>query len=127
MKKVVETSKAPSAIGPYSQAVVYEGRLLFTAGQIGIDPATGNLVPGGIEAQTERVMQNLEAVLAEGISNFDLVLKSTIFLVNIDHFTMVNAIYAKYFNDKPPARSTVEVSALPKGALVEIECIAAAR
>ncbi len=126
MKKVVETSKAPAAIGPYSQAVVYDGRLIFTAGQIGIDPVTGELVPGGVEAQTERVMQNLAAILDAGLSSFDRVIKTTIFLTDISNFAVVNRIYAGFFDDKPPARSTVQVAALPKGALVEIECVAAA-
>jgi len=125
VKKVIETAKAPAAIGPYSQGVIYEGRFIFTAGQIGIDPATGELVAGGIEAQTQRVMENLSAVLEAGISGFDRVLKTTIFLTDISNFARVNQIYAHYFNDKPPARSTVQVAALPKGALVEIECIAA--
>lgn len=126
MKNVVETPKAPAAIGPYSQGVIYEGKLLFTAGQIGIDPATGELVPGGIEDQTVRVMDNLGAVLEKGLSNFDKVIKTTIFLTDIKNFAVVNEIYARYFHDKPPARSTVQVASLPKGALVEIECVASA-
>lgn len=126
MKKVVETPKAPAAIGPYSQGVIYDGKLLYAAGQIGIDPATGELVPGGIEAEAARVMENLNAVLDAGLSTFDRVLKTTIFLTDIGNFAAVNEIYARYFNDKPPARSTVQVVALPKGALVEIECVAAA-
>jgi 2-iminobutanoate/2-iminopropanoate deaminase len=126
MKNVVETSHAPAAIGPYSQAVIYDGKLIFTAGQIGIDPATGELVPGGIGEQTVQVMENLNAVLDKGLSNFDRVLKTTIFLADIKDFTVVNEIYARYFTDKPPARSTIQVAALPKGARVEIECIAAA-
>ena len=124
MKKVVETSKAPAAIGPYSQAVINE-RVLYSAGQVGIDPATGNLVEGGVEAQTVQVMENLGAVLDSGLSNYDKILKTTIYLVDIKDFAAVNEIYARYFHDKPPARSTVQVTALPKGALVEIDCIAA--
>ncbi|MBM3329674.1 MAG: hypothetical protein FJY67_09435 [Calditrichaeota bacterium] len=124
MKRVIETTEAPAAIGPYSQGVVHEGRIIFCAGQIGIDPATGELATG-VEAQTERAMKNLSAVLDAGLSNLDKMLKTTIFLSDINDFTAVNAVYAKFFNDKPPARSTVQVAALPKGALVEIECVAA--
>jgi len=126
MKKIISTPKAPAAIGPYSQAILYEGRFLFTAGQIGIDPATGQLAEGGIEAETKRVMDNLGAVLDAGLSNYDRILKTTIFLTDMNNFTAVNDIYAKYFTEMPPARSTVQVAGLPKGALVEIECIAAA-
>lgn len=125
MKKVIETNKAPAAIGPYSQAVVYEGKLIFTAGQLGIDPSTG-ILTGDVREQTEQVMKNLDAILEAGLSGFDKVIKTTIFLTNIADFAAVNEVYAKFFHDKPPARSTVQVAALPKGALVEIECVAAA-
>lgn len=127
MKRVVETRKAPAAIGPYSQGTTYEGKLLFTAGQIGIDPATGELVPGGVAAQTERAMENLKAVLEAGLTTFDKVLKTTIYLTDLSHFAEVNEVYARYFEKgRYPARTTVQVAALPKGALVEIECIAGA-
>ncbi|MBM3326188.1 MAG: RidA family protein [Calditrichaeota bacterium] len=126
MKRTIESTRAPAAIGPYSQGVVHEGKIIFLAGQIGIDPATSELVPGGIEAQTVRTMENIKAVLEDGLSNMDRVLKTTIFLKDIADFATVNAIYARYFTDKPPARSTIQVAALPKGALLEIECIASA-
>jgi len=126
LKRTIESTRAPAAIGPYSQGVVHEGKIIFLAGQIGIDPATSELVPGGIEAQTVRTMENIKAVLEDGLSNMDRVLKTTIFLKDIADFATVNAIYARYFTDKPPARSTIQVAALPKGALLEIECIASA-
>lgn len=126
MKNIVETSKAPAAIGPYSQGVIYDGKLLFVAGQIGINPETGLMVEGGVEAETEQVMKNLGAILDKGISHYDKILKTTIYLTDIKNFAAVNEIYAKYFTDKPPARATIEVSALPKGALVEIDCVASA-
>ncbi|MFN3822073.1 MAG: RidA family protein [bacterium] len=124
MKRVVDSPKAPAAIGPYSQGIIYEGRLLFCAGQIGIDPNTGEIVPGGIEAQTRQALENLKAVLEAGLSNLDRVVKTTIYLKDIADFATMNAIYAQYFGDKPPVRSTVQVAALPKGALVEIDAIA---
>ena len=123
-KKVVKTQGAPSAIGPYSQAIRWD-HFLFCSGQIGLDPATGELVAGGAQEQALRVLQNLQAVLAaEGLGLGDVV-KTTVFLVNMSDFTSVNEIYAKHFTGEYPARSTVEVSALPKGALVEIEAVAA--
>ncbi|HMM42089.1 MAG TPA: RidA family protein [Thermomicrobiales bacterium] len=123
MGKIVATDKAPGAIGPYSQAVK-TGNYVFTAGQIPLDPATGKLVGGDIEAQTERVLQNLEAVLAAAGSSFDRVVKTTCFLVNLDDFATFNEIYARHFGDAKPARSTVQVAKLPAGALVEVECVA---
>ncbi len=126
MRKVAETKDAPVAIGPYSQAVVYEGKLIFCSGQIGLDPQTGELVAGDVEAQTKRAMENLKAVLESQLSGMDRVLKTTIYLLNITDFASVNSVYAEYVGDKPPARATVEVNNLPKGALVEIECIAEA-
>ncbi|NUQ33523.1 MAG: RidA family protein [Planctomycetaceae bacterium] len=115
---------APKAIGPYSQAIV-SGNYVFCAGQIAIDPATNALVEGGIAPQTERVFDNIQAVLrAEGLTLADVV-KTTVFLKNIDDFAAMNDIYAKRFGEHKPARSTVEVAKLPKGALIEIECIAA--
>ena len=121
MKKIM-TDKAPAAIGPYSQAVV-SGNLLFTSGQIPINPATGNVDAAGIAAQTEQVMQNLAAVLAAAGSSFARAIKTTCFLSDINNFAAFNEIYAKYFTEKP-ARSCVAVRDLPKGVLVEVEVIA---
>jgi 2-iminobutanoate/2-iminopropanoate deaminase len=119
----VSTAGAPAAIGPYSQGIVVDG-LLFSAGQAALDPATGTLVEGGIAPETERVMANLTAVLdAAGCSWADVV-KTTIFLVDMAEFATVNAIYGRFVGDPPPARSTVGVVALPKGARVEIELVA---
>ncbi len=119
----VSTAGAPAAIGPYSQGIVVHG-LLFSAGQAALDPATGTLVEGGIAPETERVMANLTAVLdAAGCSWADVV-KTTIFLVDMAEFATVNAIYGRFVGDPPPARSTVGVVALPKGARVEIELVA---
>jgi len=121
-REAVSTSRAPAAIGPYSQAIGIGG-LLFCSGQIGLDPATGVLVEG-LEAQTERVLQNIAAILGgAGLSMAD-VAKTTIFLTDMADFATVNAIYAKHIVDPPPARSTLAVSGLPKGALIEIEAIA---
>ena len=122
-KKIIETSEAPKPIGPYSQAVNY-GDLIFTSGQIAIDPKTGELSNGSIEELTNLVINNLKAVLFEAGSSLDKVIKTTIFLKNMNDFVIVNEIYAKYFGDSKPARSTVEVSCLPKNVLVEIDCIA---
>src|SRR6202171_2481124 len=122
-RQIVQTDKAPKAIGPYSQAVV-SGDLVFTSGQIALDPTTQQLSTGDIRAQTERVMENLAAVLATAGSSFDKVLKATIFVVDLNDFAIVNEIYGKRFPQSPPARSTVQVAALPKGARVEIELIA---
>lgn len=125
MKKVIATSSAPAAVGPYSQAVRM-GNLVFCSGQIPLDPATQQMVSGDITAQTRRVMENITAVLrAEGLS-FDNIVKTTIFLTNLGDFQTVNEIYGSYFNSDPPARSTVQVAGLPKGAAVEIEVIAVA-
>jgi 2-iminobutanoate/2-iminopropanoate deaminase len=125
MKKIISTSDAPAAIGPYSQAV-RSGRLLFCSGQIPLDPKSGQIVSGDIEAQTRRVLDNIAAVLrAEGLA-FDNVVKTTIFLTDLGDFQTVNEIYGSYFKQEPPARSTVQVSALPKGAKLEIEVIAGA-
>ena len=122
MKVGIKTSDAPDAIGPYSQAVD-TGELVFLAGQIGIDPKTGQLVEG-IEAQTRQAMENIKAVLDAAELTFNNVVKTTIFLVNMDDFAKVNEIYGSYLKKPYPARSTVAVKALPKGALVEIEVIA---
>lgn len=120
---VVATDEAPRAIGPYSQAV-RAGNLVFTAGQIPLDPATMTLVEGDITAQTERVMQNLGAVLAAAGSSFTQVVKTTCFLADLNDFPAFNEVYARSFGDSPPARSTVQVARLPVGALVEVECVA---
>ena len=122
-RRAVSTTGAPAAIGPYSQAIANDG-LLFTAGQAALDPATGSLVEGGIEAETERVMANLTAVLDAGGCTWADVVKTTIFLIEMADFAAVNAIYGRFVGDPPPARSTVAVAALPKGARVEIEAIA---
>ncbi|GIV84672.1 MAG: reactive intermediate/imine deaminase [Candidatus Roseilinea sp.] len=124
-RTVIHTDAAPKAIGPYSQAIV-AGGLVFCSGQVPIDPATGELVPGGIEEQTHRSLRNLKAVLEAAGSGLDRVLKTTVFLQNMGDFAAMNAVYATYFPDNPPARSTVEVARLPRNALVEIECIALA-
>ncbi len=122
-KEIVATAAAPAAIGPYSQAVKIAG-LVFTAGQIPLDPATGKLVEGDIAAQTERVMRNLEAVLGAAGAGFDGVVKTTCFLADLDDFAAFNAVYGRYFPEQPPARSTVQAARLPAGARVEVECIA---
>lgn len=123
-KIIVRTENAPQAIGPYSQAVGYNG-LYFVSGQIALDPATGELVEGDVEIQTRQVMANLEAVLAAAGLNFTHVLRATIFLKNMQDFQKVNAIYGAFFDENPPARACVEVSRLPKDVLVEIDVIAA--
>ena len=120
--KAIETSHAPGAIGPYSQAICMQN-LVFTSGQIPIDPKTGNIDAVGIEAQTEQVMHNLQAVLEAAGSSLTKAVKTTCFLQDIRDFAAFNAVYARYFTEKP-ARSCVEVAALPKGALVEVEVIA---
>lgn len=123
MKKVITTDMAPKAIGPYSQAIMAED-LLFASGQIAIDPAKGELVEGGIEAQAKQVMENIKNLLAAAGMDFSSVVKTTIFLTDINNFSLINDIYGSYFSKEPPARSCVEVSHLPKGALIEIEVIA---
>ena len=125
MKKIISTSDAPSAIGPYSQAV-RSGSFLFCSGQIPLDPKSGQIVPGDIAAQTRRVLDNIGAVLEAEDLTFDHVVKTTIFLTNLGDFQTVNEVYGSYFKQDPPARSTIQVAALPKGANVEIEVIAIA-
>lgn len=125
-RRAISTEGAPVAIGPYSQGIATES-LLFTAGQAALDPATGTLVEGGIEPETERVMANLTAVLDAAGCGWGDVLKTTIFLVDMSDFATVNAIYGRFTSDPPPARSTVGVAALPKGARVEIEVVARLR
>ncbi len=122
-KTIIHTKHAPAAIGPYSQAVK-TGNLLFVSGQIPIDPETGNVIIGGIEAATHRVMKNLEAILEEAGYNFNNIVKTTIFIKSMDDFAKINAVYASYFKGDYPARETVEVSRLPKDVDVEISVIA---
>ena len=124
MDKVVITSKkAPQPIGPYSVAI-QTGLLVFTSGQLGLEPASGNLVPGGVEAETRQVLTNLQHVLEDAGSGLDRAIKTTVFLKDMADFQKMNAIYGEFFQENPPARSTVQVAALPKGGTVEIEVIA---
>ena len=125
MRRVVETNSAPAAIGPYSQAVKYEGKIVFTAGHIGRDAHSGKLVQGGIVAQTEQALNNMREVLEASNSALSQVLKVTLYLADMNDFKTVNEVYSRYFVYEPPARSAVQVAALPKGALIEIECVAA--
>ena len=122
MKEVIATNKAPGAIGPYSQAIRTES-MVFASGQIALDPETG-VLPEGIEAQTEQALKNCKAVLEAAGTGLQNVVKTTVFLSDMGNFAAMNAVYAGYFPDCPPARSAVEVARLPKDALVEIECIA---
>lgn len=123
MKKVVHTDNAPKAVGPYSQAIRM-GDFLFCSGQISIDPKTNEVFTGDVKTQTQMVLKNIEAVLSSQEMNFGNIVKTTIFLTNMSDFATVNEVYATAFTDLPPARSTVGVSALPKGVNVEIEVIA---
>ncbi len=123
--KAVTSLRAPKAIGPYSQAIETTGaRTVYCSGQIPLDPSTGELVPGGIEAQTARVLENLSAVLEAAGAGFRHVVKTTVFLVDLADFPKLNEVYARAFTQHPPARSTVQVAALPRGARVEIEAVA---
>jgi 2-iminobutanoate/2-iminopropanoate deaminase len=122
-KEVIQTEKAPRAIGPYSMAIK-AGNFVYTAGQLGLDPDTGELVEGGIEAETRQALDNLMQVLEAAGSNMERVIKTTVFLSDMRDFPVVNAIYGEYFTNTPPARSTVQVAALPKGGNVEIEAVA---
>lgn len=122
-KEIIHTDHAPAAVGPYSQAV-RTGNLLFTAGQVALNPATGKLVDGDIKVQTERVMQNLQAVLTAAGTSFAHVVKATVFLADITDFAAMNEVYGRYVTSAPPARSAFQVAALPLGARVEIEMIA---
>ncbi len=120
----IKTADAPGAIGPYSQGVSVDtapGRLVVTAGQVGLDPASGNMVPGGVQAETERALKNLTAVLAVEGMTLENVIKTTVFLATMDEFAAMNEVYARYFTRNLPARSTVAVLGLPKNARVEIE------
>ncbi len=123
--RIVHSDRAPAAIGPYSQAVVFGG-VVHCSGQIALDPATGKLIDGDVRAQTERVLTNLAAVLAAAGSGFDRVVKTTIFLADMNDFVAVNEVYARHFGSNRPARSTVAVRTLPRNALIEIDCVAAA-
>jgi len=122
-KQVISTEKAPRAIGPYS-AAIRVGTMIFTAGQIPIDPATGEIVAGGIEAEARQALTNLKHVLEASGAGMEDVVKTTVFLANMEDFPKLNAIYAEFFTEKPPARSTIAVKTLPKGVRVEIEAIA---
>ena len=122
-RQAISTNGAPAAIGPYSQGI-RSGELVFCSGQVGLDPATGELVPGGVEAEAERALRNLQSVLDAAGLSFDDVVKTTIFLADIADFAAINAIYARFMPDPPPARSTFGVAALPKGARFEVEAIA---
>jgi len=124
MKSAVHTDSAPKAIGPYSQAVVFNG-MAYLSGQIPLDPATGQIVAGDIAVQTQRVLDNLKAVLESAGTSLDMVLKTTVFLADMADFPAMNEVYARYFGETPPARSTVQAARLPRDARVEIDCIAA--
>lgn len=125
MKNCITTDKAPAAIGPYSQAVVVKAdKLVYTAGQIPIDPATGNIVENDIKVQTRQVLENIKAVLHAANANLDTVIKTTVFLKEMEHFAAMNGVYAEYFTLNPPARSAVQVARLPKDVLIEIEAVA---
>jgi 2-iminobutanoate/2-iminopropanoate deaminase len=123
MRSVVSTPNAPKAIGPYSQAIRARG-LVFVSGQVAIDPATQQVIDGNVAAQTERVIKNISAILSSAESSLDQVVRSTVFLKSMNDFAAMNEVYGKFFNAAPPARSTVEVSRLPKDVLVEIDVIA---
>lgn len=123
MKHIVQTDKAPQAIGPYSQAI-RAGGFVFASGQIPIDPATGQFVPGGISEQTEQVMKNLAAVLEAAASGLDRIVKTTVFLADMTEFAAMNEVYGRFFQNDPPARATVQAARLPRDAKVEIEAIA---
>ena len=124
MRKIIATTNAPGAIGPYNQAVVAGGTILFTAGQIPLDKETGEIVGATIDEQTRQALTNLKAVVEAGGSSLAKVVKTTVFLKNMDDFVAMNGVYASFFDVEPPARSAVEVAKLPKDVLVEIECVA---
>ena len=123
LKKVIATDQAPKAIGPYSQAILVDGTL-YLAGQIALDSSSGKLVEGGIEVQTHRVMQNLNAVLDAAGYRFDDVVQTQVFLSNLNHYKAMNSVYATYFDERPPARAVVEAARIPRDALVEIMMVA---
>ena len=126
VKKVIRTDRAPAPVGPYNQAIAASGQMLFVAGQVPLDPQSGKIIgEGNITAQTQQVMVNIEAILTEAGVNWDNVVKTSVFLTDLAHFSSMNQVYAQYFaEDTAPARACVEVSRLPKDVLVEIECIA---
>lgn len=124
-RRIISTERAPKAIGPYSQGI-RSGEFIFCAGQIPLDPATGKIVQGDIRDQTRRVLENLDAVLGAAGSSLSRVVKTTVFLTDFDDFKAMNEVYANFFSDTPPVRSTVQVARLPAGALIEIEAIAIA-
>ncbi|MDZ7373266.1 MAG: RidA family protein [candidate division KSB1 bacterium] len=123
-KKMVRTDKAPAAIGPYSQGMIAQGKLLFVSGQIPLDPQTGDITGDNIEAQTRRVLENVRAIVEAAGGTLAHVVKTTVYLRDLQDFAKMNQVYAEYFGQNPPARATVQVAALPRGALVEIEAIA---
>ena len=122
-RHVIHTDAAPKAIGPYSQAI-RAGALVYTAGQVGLDPAVGRLVEGGVAEQTRQALANVKAILEAAGTSIDRVLKTTVFMADLSQFSTMNAVYAEFFPSNPPARSTVQIAALPLGALVEIEAVA---
>ncbi len=122
-KEIIHTMQAPAAIGPYSQGMKFD-QLVFTSGQLGMNPITGEFVAGGVKAEAEQALKNLKAVLEAANSSLENVIKTTVFLANMDDFVVVNEVYASFFTDNYPARSAVQVAKLPKGGLVEIEAIA---
>ncbi len=123
-KSVVLTTNAPAPIGPYNQGIIASGKLLFTAGQIPLDPATGQIIQGDIKAQTRQALKNVQAILEQGGAAMKDVVKTTVFIKDMNEFSSMNEVYAEFFKDMPPARSTVEVSRLPRDVKVEIEAIA---
>ncbi len=123
VKEIITTARAPQAIGPYSQAV-RAGKLVFTSGQISLDPATGEFIAGGVREQTEQVLKNLSAVLKAAGAELDQVVKTTVFLADMNDFAAMNEVYGRFFTSKPPARATVQAARLPRDARVEIEAIA---
>lgn len=125
MKKIIETANAPKAIGPYSQAVAHNG-MVYVSGQIPLDPSTNNLIDGDIAAQTAQVLENLKAILEAAGSSLDRVLKTTVYLRDMNEFPQMNEVYARYFTSNWPARATVQAARLPKDVRVEIDCIASA-
>ncbi len=125
--KIIKSEFAPAPVGPYNQAISIKpnSQLIFLSGQIPLDPATGKLIQGSIQSQTEQVLKNIQAVLAAAGADFNQVVKTTVFLIDMEDFFLMNQVYAQYFTESAPARSTVQVAILPLGARVEIECIAA--